>query len=140
MLLRPRRPKRLDPAPGRYHNLVILDLELPAPVEVFDRRFAEDGVFLEIDLLRAGFVVLDFGPRSPADWFFGEAEVEQAACGAGEEGGVLDCADGRDDVDGVFCGGKLLGEGVAGPAGADYCEGWFAHGLFVFSFLPQFRV
>lgn len=39
----------------------------------------------------------------------------------------MDCAEGGDDVDGVFCWGELLRERVAGPAGADYGEGWFGH-------------
>jgi len=88
-------------------------------------------VFFEIYALRAGFVVVDGGARASADGFFGEAEVEEAAGCAGEEGRVLDCAEGGDDVDGVFGGGEVLGEGEAGPAGAD---GWLGHRFCLFDF------
>ena len=107
----------LDGAAGGDGDFVVGDGEavvgLAGEVGV---GFAAHDAVVEVDGLGRGFVVFDRGERFAADGLLCETEVEEAACGAGKEGRVLDGADGRDDDDVVERGRDFLRKRVAGPA------------------------
>ncbi len=124
-----RRVERLYIAAGCQDELVVGYCEgiIAHACQVAHVWPTSDYPLLEIDALGFGFVVFHSCSVHSPYGFFCHAEVEEAACCAGEEWCVLDGADRRDDGDIVAVERDVLGYWEASPTCAYDCQALFGH-------------